>query len=67
MSHANAAKPSPNAQGSSALPLPSKASGSVRRTAGEALGLKPKLADNVALKLKPSMDVRPAKREMSGV
>jgi hypothetical protein len=31
--------------------------------AGEALALKPKLADNVALKLKLSMDERPARCE----
>ncbi len=31
--------------------------------AGEALAQKPKPADNVALKPKPSMDARPARRE----
>ena len=67
MSLANAAKPSPNVQNYSVLPLPSKASGYARRTAGEALGLKQKLADNVALKLNPYMAARPAKREMNGV
>ena len=44
-------------------PLPSKASVYARRTAGEAPAREPKLADNVALKLKPSMDVRPARRD----
>ncbi len=63
VSSANAAKPSQNAQNCSALPLPSKASGYARRMAGEALVLKPKLADNVVLKLRPFMDARPARRE----
>ena len=63
MSLANAAKPSPNVQNYSVLPLPSKASGYARRTAGEALVLKQKLADNVVLKRKLSMAVRRAKRE----
>ena len=63
MSSANAAKPSPSAQNYSALPLPSKASGYARRTAGEVLALKPKLADNVVLKPKLSMAVRRTKRE----
>ena len=31
--------------------------------AGEALAQKPKLADNVVLRPKPFMDVRPARRE----
>jgi hypothetical protein len=43
--------------------LPSKVNGCVRRTAGEALALKPKLADNVGLKLRPFMAARPARRE----
>jgi hypothetical protein len=63
VSHANAAKPGPNAQNYSALPLPSKASGYARRMAGEALALKPKQADNVALKLRPFMAARPARCE----
>ncbi len=63
MSHANAAKPSPNAQNYSALLLLSKASGYVRHMAGEAPALKRKLADNVVLKLKLSMAARPARRE----
>ena len=63
MSPVNAAKPSPNAQNFSAQPLPSKASGFVRHMAGEVQALKPKLADNVVLKLKPFMDARPAKRD----
>ena len=63
MSSANAAKPSPNAQNYSALPLPSKESEYVRRTAGEALALKPKLADNAVLRQKPYMGARPARRE----
>lgn len=63
MSSANAAKPSPNAQNYNALPLPSKASGYVRRMAGEVPALKPRQADNVALKLNPFMDARPARRE----
>lgn len=62
MSLANAAKPSPNAQSCNALPLPSKVSGYARLTAGEALALKPRQADNAVLKLKPSMDARPARR-----
>ena len=33
--------------------------------AGEALALKPKLVDNVALKPKPSMAERPARRGLS--
>ncbi len=66
MSSASAAKPSPNAQNYSAQPLPSKASGYAKLTAGEAQAPKQKLADNVALKLKPFMAARPAKCEMSG-
>jgi hypothetical protein len=63
VSSANAAKPSPSAQNYSALPLPSKASGYAKLTVGEALALKPKQADNVALKLKTFMAARPARRE----
>ena len=63
VSHASVARPSPNAQSYSALPLPSKASECVRRMAGEAPALKRKLADNVVLKLKLSMAARPARRE----
>ena len=63
MSSVNVAKPSPNAQNYSALPLPSKASEYARRMAGEAQALKPKQADNVVLKLKLSMAARPARRE----
>ena len=63
MSHANVAKRGPNAQSYSALPLPSKVSGYARRMAGEALALKLKLADNVVLKPKLSMAVRPARCE----
>jgi len=63
VSSANAVKPSQNAQNCSALPLPSKAIGYVRHMAVEALALKPKLADNVALKLKPFMAERPVRRE----
>ena len=63
VSPANAAKPSPNVQNFSVQPLPSKARGYVKRMVGEALVLKPKLADNVALKPKPSMATRRAKRE----
>ena len=47
----------------SAQPLPSKASGYVRRMAGEAPALNPKQAENAVLKLNLSMDVRPARRE----
>ena len=65
MSLANVAKLSPNAQSSNAPLLPSKASGFARLMAGGVLALKPKLVDNVALKLKPSMDARPARREPS--
>jgi hypothetical protein len=65
VSSANAVKPGPNAQNFSALPLPSKASGYVRHMAGEAPALKPKLAENVALKPKPFMDARPARREQN--
>ncbi len=36
---------------------------SVRHMEGEALALKPKLADNVVLKQKRSMAARPARRE----
>ena len=63
MLSANAAKPSPNEQNSNAPPPPSKASGFVRRTAGEALALKQKLAENDALKLKLFMAARPARCE----
>jgi hypothetical protein len=45
VSSVNAAKPNPNAQSYSALPLPSKVSGYARRMAGEALALKLKQAD----------------------
>ena len=65
MSSANAVKPSQNAQSFNALPLPSKASGYARRTAGEAPALKPKLAGNAVLKPKPFMDARPARREQN--
>jgi len=63
VSHASAAKQSPSVQNFSALPLPSKVSEYAKRMAGEALALKPKQADNVALKLRPFMAVRPARRD----
>ena len=40
-----------------------KASGYATRMAGEALALKPKLADNVVLKQRPSMAARHARRD----
>jgi hypothetical protein len=60
-------KPSPSEPNNSAALLHLKASRYARRTAGEAPALKPKLADYVALKLKPSMEERPARREPNAV
>jgi len=67
VSPANAAKPSPNAQNFSALPLPSKASGYVRHMAGEAPALKPRQADNVVQQQKSFMVTRPLQNAMSVV
>lgn len=36
-----------------------------KRTAGEAQDPAPKLADNVALNQRPSMDAKPARRELN--
>ena len=60
-------KPSPSEPNNSAALLHLKASRYARRTAGEAPALKPKLADYVALKLKPFTAMKRAKRDPIGL
>jgi len=60
MCHANAAKPSPNAQSSNVQPLPLKGNLYARLMEGEVQAQKRKLVGNVALKQRPFMVARPA-------
>jgi len=60
MCHANAAKPSPNAQSSNVQPLPLKGNLYARRMEGEVRAQKRKLVGNVALMQRPFMVARPA-------
>ena len=62
---ANSARGHPVVPKSGAKPPLQKTSPYAAFMAGEALDLKPKLADSVALKQKPSMVVRPVRRELN--